>query len=406
MRLHHRIDGPADAPLLVLGPSLGTGMAVWEPQLEALTAAWRVLRYDLPGHGGSAPATGFTFDALAEAVLDLAGEERFAIGGISLGGALAATVAANVPDRVTHLVMCCSSARFGEPGPWLERAAAVRRDGLRPLMETLLGRWFAARISESDPVLLHWVLSMVRGVDPESYAACCEAVAGYDLTARLAEISAPALVVAGAEDPATPVEHSLVLARGIPGALLAVVPGAAHLANVERAEAVTSAMVRHLGGKDANGGDGDGDGGGREGAGGEGAGGEDARRAAGMRTRREVLGDAHVDRAVANTTAFTADFQDLITRYAWDEIWNRPGLDRRTRSCVTLTALVAGGHLEELAMHVRAALRNGLTPDEIKEVLLQTAIYCGVPAANAAFAVAQRTLAGSAPAEWGSARPE
>ncbi|MEV4299072.1 4-carboxymuconolactone decarboxylase [Microbispora rosea] len=117
----------------------------------------------------------------------------------------------------------------------------------------------------------------------------------------------------------------------------------------------------------------------------------------GMRVRREVLGDAHVDRAQARTTEFTADFQDLITRYAWGEIWTRPGLDRRTRSCITLTALVARGHLEELAMHVRAARRNGLTTEEIKEVLLQTAIYCGVPAANAAFAVAQRVLAEDVP---------
>ncbi|MFD0903841.1 4-carboxymuconolactone decarboxylase [Actinomadura sediminis] len=117
------------------------------------------------------------------------------------------------------------------------------------------------------------------------------------------------------------------------------------------------------------------------------------RRADGMRVRRAVLGDAHVDRAEASKDGFTADFQDMITRYAWGEIWTRPGLDRKTRSCVTLTALVAHGHLDELAMHVRAALRNGLTPDEIKEVLLQTAIYCGVPAANSAFAVAQRVLA-------------
>jgi 4-carboxymuconolactone decarboxylase len=112
----------------------------------------------------------------------------------------------------------------------------------------------------------------------------------------------------------------------------------------------------------------------------------------GMRVRREVLGDDHVDAAVERTTGFTADFQDLITRYAWGEIWTRPGLDRRTRSCITLTALVALGRLEELEMHVRAALRNGLTADEIKEVLLHSAIYCGVPAANAAFAVAQRVL--------------
>jgi len=112
----------------------------------------------------------------------------------------------------------------------------------------------------------------------------------------------------------------------------------------------------------------------------------------GMKVRREVLGDAHVDRATENATPFTADFQDFITRYAWGEIWARPGLDRKTRSCITLTALVALGHDHELALHVRAALRNGLTSDEIKEVLLQTAVYCGVPAANAAFAIAQQVL--------------
>jgi 4-carboxymuconolactone decarboxylase len=113
----------------------------------------------------------------------------------------------------------------------------------------------------------------------------------------------------------------------------------------------------------------------------------------GMRVRREVLGDDHVDRALAETTDETADFQDFITRYAWGEIWSRPGLDRRARSCVTLAALVALGRLDELAMHIRAARRNGLSTDEIKEVLLQTAVYCGVPAANSAFAVFRRTIA-------------
>ncbi|WP_046469033.1 4-carboxymuconolactone decarboxylase [Allosalinactinospora lopnorensis] len=120
---------------------------------------------------------------------------------------------------------------------------------------------------------------------------------------------------------------------------------------------------------------------------------EAARYAAGMKVRREVLGDEHVNRAEARKTPFTEPFQDLITRYAWGDVWTRPGLDRRTRSCMVLTALVAKGHWEELAMHVRAALRNGLTADEIQEVFLQAAIYCGVPAANKAFAVAQEVLA-------------
>jgi 4-carboxymuconolactone decarboxylase len=114
----------------------------------------------------------------------------------------------------------------------------------------------------------------------------------------------------------------------------------------------------------------------------------------GMRVRREVLGDEHVDGAIENTTDETRDFQDFITRYAWGEIWARPGLDRRTRSCITLTALVALGRLDELAMHIRAARRNGLTDDEISEVLLQSAVYCGVPAANSAFAVFRRVLEG------------
>ncbi|MFD1545761.1 bifunctional 3-oxoadipate enol-lactonase/4-carboxymuconolactone decarboxylase PcaDC [Nonomuraea guangzhouensis] len=387
MKLHHRVDGPAGAPLLVLGPSLGTTLDIWEPQLSALTETWRVLRYDLPGHGGSAPAaSGLTIDDLARAVLDLvddelADDDEFAVGGISLGGAIATAIAAGEQAgeqpkqqatrrtgerasgprrRVRSLVLCCTSARFGEPGPWLERAALVRASGVAQLAPALAARWFTAGYDG------RWVTDMLDGVDAESYAACCEALASCDLIGRLPAITAPTLIVAGADDPATPLGQALTLAQGIPGALLRVVPGAAHLASVERADAVTPAIVQHLGG--------------------------DSSHAAGMRTRREVLGDAHVDRAVAATTGFTRDFQHLITRYAWDEIWNRPGLDRRTRSCVTLTALVARGHLDELAMHVRAALRNGLTPDEIGEVLLQTAIYCGVPAANAAFAVAQRVL--------------
>ena len=124
----------------------------------------------------------------------------------------------------------------------------------------------------------------------------------------------------------------------------------------------------------------------------------DEDRERGMRNRREVLGDEHVDRAVERTTEFTADFQDLITRFAWGEVWDRPGLDRRSRSIAAVTALIARGQFDELPMHLRAALRNGLTPEEIKEVLLQTAIYCGVPAANSAFAIAQKVLAEEPPA--------
>ncbi|MEV0389801.1 alpha/beta fold hydrolase [Nonomuraea sp. NPDC050643] len=364
MKLHHRVDGPADAPLLVLGPALGTTMEIWQPQLPALTDAWRVLRYDLPGHGGSSPASaGFTIDDLAKAVLDLVEDERFAAGGISIGGAIATMIAVRARRRVGRLVLCCTSATFGEPGPWLGRAALVRGKGVGVLVPTLKTRWFTPGFDG------RWVMDLLAGVDAKSYAACCEAVAAFDLTSRLEEVAAATLVIAGAQDPATPLDQALTLAGGIPGASLTVVPRAAHLANVERPEAVTAAILGHLVDERRPAPDG---------------------RAAGLRTRREVLGEA--DQATA-TTGFTRDFEELVTRYAWDGIWNRPGLDRRTRSCVTLTALVAQGRLDELAAHVRAALRNGLTRDELEEVLLQTAVYCGVPAAGAAFAVAARTLA-------------
>jgi 3-oxoadipate enol-lactonase/4-carboxymuconolactone decarboxylase len=181
-------------------------------------------------------------------------------------------------------------------------------------------------------------------------------------------------VIAGREDPATPVAHARELADGIPGASLTEVAGAAHLAGVERPAPVLAALLGHFATAPEEPAD------------------DGSRHSAGMTVRRAVLGDEHVDRAVARTTAFTSVFQDFITRYAWGEIWTRPGLSRQTRSAITLTALIAHGHHEELAMHVRAALRNGLTPEDIQEVLLQSAIYCGVPAANAAFAIANRIL--------------
>lgn len=376
--LHHRIEGPAWGEPLLLGPSLGTSLAVWEPQVGALARTHRVVRWDLPGHGGSPAAllpAGSSIAELGRLVLDLAdslGIGRFAYAGISLGGAVGAWLAVHHPDRVGSLALVCSSARFGDPDAWRRRAVAVRAEGTGPLADAAAARWFAPGFA-ADPAaaaLAEELTGDLRAADPEGYAACCEVLAGYDLRDRLGRITAPTLVIAGRDDPATPPAHARELADGIPGATLVEVAGAAHLAGVQRPEAVTTALLGHLGAGSADG----------------------PRHAAGTAVRRAVLGDAHVDAAIAGADEFTAPFQDLITRYAWGEIWTRPGLDRRTRSCITLTALAARGHHEELAMHVRAALRNGLTPQEIGEVLLQTAIYCGVPAANSAFAVADRVL--------------
>ncbi|MEN2422706.1 3-oxoadipate enol-lactonase [Streptomyces rimosus] len=395
---HHREDGPADAPPLILGPSLGTSLAVWEPQMAALARQFRVVRWDLPGHGGTpygvlpgrtdgtaptggtAPTEGtaHTVADLAALVLALAdslGIDRFAYAGISLGGAVGAWLAVHHPERIASLALVCSSARFGEPEGWHERAALVREQGMAAIAETAPGRWFTPAFVGTPEA--RELLDGLRTVAPEGYAACCDALATYDLRGGLGRIGAPTLVVAGRDDPATPPAHARELADGIPGASLTELAGAAHLANAERPAQVLAALLGHLVAHPADGGATD----------------DRTRRAAGTTVRRAVLGDAHVNRAAARTTAFTAVFQDFITRYAWGEIWTRPGLSRHTRSCVTITALVARGHHEELELHLRAALRNGLTAEDIQEVLLQSAVYCGVPAANSAFALADRVVA-------------
>ncbi len=368
VELHHLLEGPEDAPVLVLSNSLGTTIAMWDEQTPALSECFRLLRYDHRGHGGSpVPPGPYTIGDLGRdviALLDRLGVERFSFCGLSLGGMVGMWLASESPERIDRLVLCCTSARF-DPDVYESRARTVRQHGVSKVAEAVLERWFTPAFRESRPEVAEWAMDMLRDTPSEGYAGCCEAIATAELPGRLGVIRAPTLVIAGADDPAAPPVRLEFIRDSIPGAQLVVIPQAAHLANVEQPESITQKILDHL----------------------------DPARDRGMRVRREVLGDDHVDAAVARTSDFTADFQDLITRYAWGEIWTRPGLDRRTRSCITLTALVAQGRLEELEMHVRAALRNGLSTDEIKEVLLHSAIYCGVPAANSAFAIAQRVLA-------------
>lgn len=370
--LNHRAEGPASAAPLLLGPSLGTSYALWDQVAPELSISHRVVRWDLPGHGGSAAGLigpGATVADLAGLVLALAdslGIGRFAYAGVSLGGAVGLHLALHHPERISSLAVVCSSADFNGPEPWRERARLVRAEGLAGLAESAESRWFTPGFTVPELVRDH------RDADPAGYAACCDALAAFDLTDRLGDITVPLLAVAGREDPATPPAHLRRIADGVPGAALVEIPGASHLAPAERPEAVLAALRAHFAGNAA---------------------GPESGTRSGMRVRREVLGDAHVDRAQSRQTAFTARFQDFISRYAWGEIWTDPTLTRRERSMITMTALVAHGHHDELAMHVRAARRNGLTPEEIGAVLLQSAVYCGVPAANSAFAAAQRVLA-------------
>jgi 3-oxoadipate enol-lactonase / 4-carboxymuconolactone decarboxylase len=364
----YRIQGPDGAPLLVLANSLGTTSAMWEPQLPVLTGWFRVVRYEHRGHGGTvAPPGPYTIEQLGGDVLDLldaVGEERASLCGLSLGGMVAMWLAAHAPERVEQLVLCCTAPQLPPAEQWAQRAATVRASGAMGLLDALMGRWFTPGFVSRRPDVAGLVAGMLGAADAEGYAGCCEAIGTMDQRDDLASIDAATLIIAGAADPVAPPATALAMHERIAGSSL-VVLRAAHLANIEQPERFTAALVDHLAGPPGE---------------------------RGRRVRREVLGDAHVDRSEAAATSFTAPFQDLITRYPWGDIWARPGLDRATRSSITLAMLVALGRFDELPLHVRGARRNGLSPEQIGEVLLHSAVYCGVPAANSAFAIAQRTL--------------
>ncbi|MGY4743084.1 bifunctional 3-oxoadipate enol-lactonase/4-carboxymuconolactone decarboxylase PcaDC [Streptomyces sp. ATMOS53] len=420
--LQYRFDGPEQAPVLVLGCSLGATWHMWDRQVPELAQQWRVFRFDLPGHGGAPAYPAGSVSDLADrllATLDALGVQRFGYAGCAFGGAVGVELALRHPERVASLALIAASPRFGTADEFRQRGVIVRTNGLDPIARTSPDRWFTSGFAAAQPAITEWAVQMVRTTDPGCYIAACEALAAFDVRAEIGRVGVPTLVLVGSDDQVTGPAEARTLVAGIPDARLAVVPGASHLVPVEQPAAVTDLLVRHFSTAWQPAYD--------SGTGQTAIPGVPVRAVltasqqppqpvaiaeiapapvveppqvmgrpdpydAGLKVRREVLGDAHVDRALSQADEFSGDFQEFITRYAWGEIWDRPGLDRRSRSCVTLTALVAGGHLEELAFHTRAALRNGLTPDEIKEVLLQAAVYCGVPAANSAFKVAQQVI--------------
>jgi 3-oxoadipate enol-lactonase/4-carboxymuconolactone decarboxylase len=389
----------AELPLLVLGPSLGTSATtLWTQCAAGLTDVFDVVAWDLPGHGHNhaVPDESFTMAELASGVLQVLEdvlEQRgqyggpFAYAGDSVGGAVGLQLLLDHPGRVSSAVLLCTGAKIGEHALWSGRISQVSLSGTPVMVSGSAERWFAPGFLDRQPGVASRLLHALQDTDDRGYVQVCEALAEFDVRHRLGEVTAPVLAVAGAADGVTPTEGLREIADGVKDGRLVELHGVAHLAPAEAPAEVARLVREHVLGEVAD----------------ESVPGPSYD--AGMVVRREVLGDEHVDRATASATEFTRDFQELITEYAWGRIWTRPGLDRRSRSLITLTALIARGHHEEFAMHVRAARTNGLTDDEIKELILQTAIYCGVPDANTAFRIAQGVLADldSAPDAGGDA---
>lgn len=247
MMVAHDLNGPEDAPVLVLPCSLGTTRELWEPQLAAFTRSFRVLRYEHRGHGSSPTPDGpYTIEDLASDALDLLDElgfERVSWCGLSLGGMVGMWLGVHAPERLTALVLACTSARMQSPEVYSERAGLVRADGLERVADAIVSRWFTPG-APTD--LRARFRALLVATPPEGYAGCCEALAAWDFRQELALVSVPTLVLAASEDEATPRAHTNLLAEAIPGARLVELEGAAHLANLERPEPFAETVLSHL----------------------------------------------------------------------------------------------------------------------------------------------------------------
>ena len=377
--LNYRVDGDADAPPLLLSNSLGTTLDMWAPQMPSLTTRFRVIRYDTRGHGASSVPDGpYTMDQLGEdalAVLDALGIARAHFCGLSMGGVTGLWLAIHAPQRIDRLVLANTGAKVGTEDLWNGRIETLRSEGSNGLpgafADSIVERWFTRRHRDVAAAAVTQVREMLTGTSSAGYSGNCAAIRDADYRDALAKVRVPTLVIAGTHDPSTPPALGRKLATSIPGARY-VELDSAHLSNLEQAGAFNAAVLRFLTDDAIT---------------------EEGRRAIGETMRRSVLGDAHVDRSASSRTDFNGEFLDYITRTAWGETWTRPGLTRHTRSLLTIAMMIALNRPEELRLHLNAARNNGVTRDDIKEVLMQAAVYCGVPAANSAFHLAAQVFA-------------
>jgi 3-oxoadipate enol-lactonase len=255
VKLVSSLDGPPGAPVLILGNPIGTNRDVWSHQLPVLSRYFRVLRYEPRGHGAPgaqspAPPGPYTIDDLGRdvlAVADAHGIDRFRYAGVSLGGMTGIWLAANAPDRVTSLAVCCAAlTALPSPQAWHDRAALVRSQGMAPLAEMVVPRWFTPVFMAREPAAVLTVTGMLKATNPEGYAACGEAIAALDLRPLLGSVQAPTLVLSGAEDIAAPPSIGAYTARNIPGATLTVIAAASHFAHYEKPGPVTNALLSHF----------------------------------------------------------------------------------------------------------------------------------------------------------------
>ncbi|AOB32730.1 hypothetical protein AKI39_21280 [Bordetella sp. H567] len=373
-RIYWRSDGSPSLPALVLGNSLGTDFSLWDPVLPRLMRHFRVIRFDMRGHGASdAPEGAYTMDQLAgdlAAVVQAAKLDKFHYCGVSLGGMVGMAYAQRPDQRLDKLVLSNTAVRF-PADVWNARIDNVQRGGMAAIEQAVLGRFFTPGFLALEDPRAERVKETLLSLEPHGYAGCCAAIRDMRIADGLAAIRVPTRVLTGAQDQSTPPERGAEIAAAIPGATVTALPGA-HIPMIELPVQWGDAVLDFLApvGDLA----------------------ESERYTLGLERRRDILGRAYVDGRLAARTDFNTAFQEMITQLAWGRIWTSSRIDDVTRRIVVMGMMAALGRWEEFELHVGAALRAGVEARLIEEALFMVSVYAGVPAANTGFAIAGKML--------------
>ncbi len=366
-----KIQGTPNSPLLIFSNSLGSEMMMWDELIPYLLPYFRVLQYDTRGHGRSSgfqPQHKKSIEQLGEDVINLMNElniEKAYFCGLSMGGLIGQYLGINHPNRFKKIVLSNTGAKIGNDERWNSRTETISKNGMQAIVDDTMERWFTEVFRKQNTERVAETHAMFLRSDVEGYSNCCRAISDADFRDQLQNLNVETLVITGDEDPVTNVEQAEFLVSKIPNASLKVLH-ARHLAATELPEEYAKTLIEFFVGESTFN--------------------------KGMHVRRSVLGDTHVDKANSKINDFNADFQSFITNYAWGEIWTRPGLSKHNKSLITMSMLIALNRPAEFKMHIKAAFNNGVTVDEIKEVIMQSALYCGLPAANDAFHLAMEVF--------------
>ena len=364
--MNYKLQGTPNSPVLIFSNSLGSEMMMWDELIPYLLPFFRVLQYDTRGHGGShlSPGEGTTISELANDVIQLMDKlniEAAYFCGLSMGGLIGQYLGINHPNRFKKIVLSNTGAKIGDDERWNGRIGTISKNGMQAIVDDTMERWFTEEFRSQNSERVAQTKAMFLRSNVDGYSNCCCAIRDADFREKLQSLSVETLVITGDEDPVTNVEQAEFLVSKIPNARLKVLH-ARHLAAAELPKEYAAVLIDFLVGEQTF--------------------------DKGMHVRRTVLGDAHVDKANTKINSLNADFQSFITNYAWGEIWTRPGLSKHNKSLITMSMLIALNRPAEFKMHVKAAFNNGVSVDEIKEVIMQSALYCGLPAANDAFHLA------------------